>query len=215
VAGAIGAALLPVFSSLGRTSAPEVEKVFSRGLRYVVLLVFPATALIVLFAADGLALWLDQRFAEASTRIAQILAAGIFVNSLAIVPLIFLYGAGRADTVARLHLAELPLYGLLLWELVNRFGAEGAALAWTFRVAVDAALLFVLARRFHPSGCPPLWRVGGIMGGGLAILALGIALPAGNARAVYGVLCLGAFAAYAWLGLPSREERAAERRRRS
>jgi hypothetical protein len=80
---------------------------------------------------------------------------------------------------------------------------------------VDAALLFVLARRFHPSGCPPLWRVGGIMGGGLAILALGIAVPAGNGRTVYAVLCLSAFAAYAWLSLLSKEQRAALRKRRS
>lgn len=215
LAGAVGATLLPVFSSLADTSAQQVQKVFARGLRYVVLLVFPATALVVLFAADGMALWLDQRFADASTRIAQILAAGIFVNSLAVVPLLFLYGAGRADTVARLHLAELPFYALLLWLLVSRFGADGAALAWTFRVVVDAALLFVLARRFHPSGCPPLWRVGGIMGGGLAILALGIAVPAGNGRTVYAVLCLSAFAAYAWLSLLSKEQRAALRKRRS
>jgi O-antigen/teichoic acid export membrane protein len=209
VAGAIGGALLPVFSSLGRSSAKQVGKVFARGLRYVTLLVFPATALVVLFAADGLALWLDGRFAAASTRIAQILAAGIFVNSLAVVPLTFLYAAGRADTVARLHLAELPFYALLLWQLVSRFGADGAALAWTLRVTVDAALLFVLARRIHPSGCPPLPRVAAIMGGGLAILALGIVLPAEDGRWVYAILFLSLFAMYLWFRMLDKEDRAA------
>jgi hypothetical protein len=94
-------------------------------------------------------------------------------------------------------------------------GAEGAALAWTFRVVADAAFLFVLARRFHPSGCPPLWRVGGIMGGGLAVLTLGIALPAENGRWVYAILCLSAFAMYAWFRLLDKDERAALLRRRS
>src|SRR5262249_52496342 len=155
------------------------------------------------------ALWLNEQFAEASTRIAQILAAGVFVNSLAIVPLILLYGAGRAATVARLHLVELPFYALLLWQLVIRFGAEGAALAWTLRAAVAAALLFMIARSFYVTSDLRFWRIGLAMAAGLAALGLGMAIPGLHARLAYGAACLAAFALYAWLGLLSREERVA------
>jgi O-antigen/teichoic acid export membrane protein len=209
LAGAVGATLLPIFSSLADKSPRQVQSIVGRGLRYVVLLVFPATMVVVLFAEQGLALWLNDRFAQASTRVAQILAAGIFVNSLAMVPLILLYGAGRAATVARLHVVELPLYALLLWLLVSRFGAEGAAFAWTVRAAVDSALLFVIARRFYVTSDLRVWRVALAMAAGLAALGLGIAMPGLHARLVYGAACLAAFALYAWLGLLSKEERVA------
>ena len=209
LASAVGAALLPIFSSLADKSPRQVQGIVGRGLRYVVLLVFPATMVVVVFAEQALALWLNDRFAHASTRVAQILAAGIFVNSLAIVPLILLYGAGRAATVARLHVIELPLYALLLWHLVGRFGAVGAAFAWTVRAAVDSALLFVIARGFYVTNDLHFWRAGLAMAAGLAALGFGIAIPGLHARLAYGAACLAAFALYAWLGLLSKEERVA------
>ncbi len=61
-----------------------------------------------------------------------------------------LQAAGRARATALLHLAELPLYGALLWWLAGYAGAPGAALAWVVRVGVSCLLLNVLAW--------PLWR---------------------------------------------------------
>ena len=70
----------------------------------------------------------------AARRIAQILAAGVFVNSLAMVPVISLYGVGRADVVAKLPLLELPLYLYCTVAAGARSGRRGAALAWTLRL---------------------------------------------------------------------------------
>src|SRR5205807_1010184 len=39
--------------------------------------------------------------------------------------------------------AELPFYALALWFFLPRFGLPGAAWAWTLRVTLDTALLFV------------------------------------------------------------------------
>lgn len=199
--GAIGSALLPVFSSLSGAGQEETERVFSRGLRYIVLLVFPAAMLIALFAHEGLAFWLSEQFAQASTRIAQILAVGVFVNSLAIVPIILLYGSGRADSVARLHLLELPAYAIVLWELVGRFGAEGAALAWTLRVVVDALLLFAIVRRRYPNHDFRYRRVATAIVLGVAALLIGMVLQGVIVRVVYALVTLVAFASYAWARL--------------
>jgi hypothetical protein len=69
---------------------------------------------------------------------------------LAAAPFAVVQGVGRPDLTAKLHLFELPLYLLALVSLTKFRGIEGAAIAWTGRVAIDAVLLFFLAGRFLP-----------------------------------------------------------------
>jgi O-antigen/teichoic acid export membrane protein len=207
IPGAVGGALLPAFASIRPGASHEMHAYFGRGLRYVVLLVFPAAMLVVLFAREGLNLWIGEDFAGGSTRIAQILAAGVFVNSLAMVPLISLYGIGRADVVAKLHLLELPLYAFVLWQLVLALGVEGAALAWTLRALVDAVLLFGLSRRIYPAHRAHYTRAATAIVAGVAALGLGALLPSAAGRLLYGVFILAIFAIYGWTRLLTAQER--------
>ena len=207
--GAVSVALLPMFSAVAAESRDELERFFASGLRYVVLLLFPATLLIALFAREGLALWVGEEFASHSAGIARMLAAGVFVNGLAFIPFTLLYAVGRADTVAKLHLVELPIYALLLWQLVLRFGADGAAAAWTLRVVVDAALLFLLARHLHPALDLRLFRVAVAAFVGLGALAIAAALPTTATRVAYAVAMLAAFTTFAWWRLLAPAERLA------
>jgi O-antigen/teichoic acid export membrane protein len=207
IPAAIGGALLPAFASVTHAAPEQTDQYFARGLRYVVLLVFPAAILVVLFAHEGLTLWIGDEFAAASTRIAQILAVGLFVNSLAIIPLIFLYGVGRADMAAKLHLLELPVYAIVLWQLVQLFGAEGAALAWALRALVDAVLLFAISRWLYPAQDFQYARIATTMAAGMAALVFGILLPSGAGRLAYGTVILGVFAVYGWMRLLTTQER--------
>jgi O-antigen/teichoic acid export membrane protein len=207
IPGAVGGALLPAFASASAAAPRQVDDHFGRGLRYVVLPVFPAAMMVVLFAHEGLALWIGDDFAAASTRVAQILAVGIFANSLAMIPLILLYGIGRADIVAKIHLLELPGYALLLWLLVPALGTDGAALAWSLRVFVDAALLFGVSRRAYSSSGLRLASVAATMLIGISVLALGCFLTSAAARIAYGAFTLGVFSIYGWTYLLTAQER--------
>ncbi|HET9403778.1 MAG TPA: polysaccharide biosynthesis C-terminal domain-containing protein, partial [Burkholderiales bacterium] len=209
IPGAVGGALLPAFASAAPAAPQEVDSYFGRGLRYVVLLVFPAAMLVVLFAREGLALWIGEDFAAASTRIAQILAVGLFANSLAMIPLIFLYGMGRADMAARIHLLELPAYAIVLWLLVPVLGAEGAALAWSLRAFVDAVLLFALSHRVYAARAGRYARVAAVMMVGVSALSIGCLVGPLPWRLAYGVSILGFFAFYAWRQLLTKPERLA------
>lgn len=207
--GAVSVALLPMFSAIAAEARDELERFFASGLRYVILLLFPATLLIALFAREGLALWVGEEFASQSAGVARMLAAGVFVNGLAFIPFTLLYAVGRADVVAKLHLVELPIYALLLWQLVWRFGADGAAAAWTLRVVVDAGLLFLLARHLHPALDLRLLRVAVAAFGGLGALAIAAALPTTTIRVAYAVAMLAAFTTLAWWRLLAPAERVA------
>ncbi len=107
-------------------------------MKYLVLALFPLVLLIVVFARDGLKVWLGAAFAQNSFHVLQWLAAGVFLNSLSNVPFAMLQGLGRPDVTAKLHMIELPFLSVALWGLTKTYGIEGTAIAWTARVTVDA-----------------------------------------------------------------------------
>lgn len=147
---AVTAALFPAFAAAaargGATSGPLLD----RGVRATVASILPIAFVVVLLAREGLDLWLGEAYAAESTRVVQLLAVGVLLNSVAQIPFVLLQGAGRARWTAVLHVAELPVYLALAWWLIGRWGVTGAALAWTLRSAVDAAVVFWLAGRVVP-----------------------------------------------------------------
>jgi O-antigen/teichoic acid export membrane protein len=144
--GALMAVMFPAFSAGFAQDRERTALLFSRSVKSLFLVLFPLMLCTVALAQDGLKLWLGAEFARHSFRVLQYLAVGVFINSLALVPFTLLQGVGRPDLTATLHLIELPLYLGLLWWLISTRGIEGAAIAWTARVAVDALFLFVLAK---------------------------------------------------------------------
>jgi O-antigen/teichoic acid export membrane protein len=159
-----------------------------------------------LFAENILQVWLGTDFAVKSTVVLQILALGVLINSLAYIPFALLQGAGRPDLPVKFHLLELPLYIGILWFSVNQWGIAGAAVAWTFRVALDAILLFGATFRVYQLAPRLLVANGTILTGftltilagttyGLKILVGDFSLVA-QALLISGLFCL--FAWFSW-----------------
>jgi O-antigen/teichoic acid export membrane protein len=139
--------LFPAFSSALVTDPQRAENLFRRAVKYVVFALLPLTLIVVIFAQNGLDIWLGPAFASHSSRVLQWLAIGVFANGLATLPFAFVQGAGRADLTGKIHLIELPFYLLAVWALTKYLGIEGTAIAWTMRVIVDCALLFGAVQR--------------------------------------------------------------------
>jgi O-antigen/teichoic acid export membrane protein len=206
--------LFPAFStSAGRGDTEWIRRLLVRSLKFLILLVGPCALLLAFFAQPLLTFWLGARFAAEGTLALQILAVGVFFNSLAYVPYNLLYGVGRPDLNAKFHLAELPLHIALAWFLVTRFGLPGAALAWTIRVSLDFLLLIVAGcwvTRTSPSllAGKDLRRSLGTLAAlatGLVILwALIHTLIAG---ALFTLLLGGAFLVVAWHYVLDLEEK--------
>ena len=76
---------------------------------------------------------------------------GVVVNAMARTPFVFLQGAGYAKWTGTLHMLELPFYAVALWSLLRGgAGIEGAAYAWSGRIVLDAAALYVMTVRLEP-----------------------------------------------------------------
>ncbi|MEN8250052.1 MAG: flippase [Bacteroidota bacterium] len=147
---AVAGVLFPAFSAALVEDKFHVLRLYNRGVNYIFVALFPVVLTIIVFASQGLDLWLGAEFVVNSTRVLQWIAVGVLINSLAHVPVALIQGAGRPDITAKLHLIELPVYLLLLWQLVHLYGVEGAAVAWTVRVTLDTVLMFFMSRRYLP-----------------------------------------------------------------
>lgn len=205
--GALAGVMFPAFSAIFLQDRERATLLFRRSVKSLFLTLFPITLCTVALAKDGLTLWLGAEFAQHSYRVLQVLAVGVFINGLAYAPTTLLQGAGRPDLTATLHLIELPTYLLLLWWLIRTHGIEGAAIAWSARVAVDALFLFALARRFVPGGSRIGLRTVLPLAMGLLVIGLVTRL---QSFAVKGVFLLGTilcFALVAWFQILTPEER--------
>jgi O-antigen/teichoic acid export membrane protein len=156
IPGALMAVLFPIFAMKVQTDKLRTANFARSSAIALFVLLFPVCLLIVAFAEEGLRVWIGQDFAEKSTAILQWLTVGVLVNSVAQIPFALIQSAGRADLTAKLHIAELPVYLVLLWWLLEQYGVVGAAIAWTIRAGVDALVLIIYSRRIVPNALPPL-----------------------------------------------------------
>ena len=137
-------ALFPALSDVGSGSDKAAHLVRTGAL--LMLAFWGVPILLASLTLDRLlALWLGVDFAAMSINLSQWLLLAVLINGFAYLPYTLLQSDGRADLTAKLHLIELPIYAVALIILVGRFGVLGAAIAWTGRITLDAALLYWLA----------------------------------------------------------------------
>jgi len=146
---ALTTALFPALAATASLSSHAAMQLRTKAAMLVFATVAPITLAGALLAPPLLTFWLGGEFAENSARVTQILLIGFLFNSLAQIPLSSLHSFGAAKQPAMLHLAELPVYLVLLVTSVRYWGLEGAAWAWTLRSVVDYALMSALLRRFE------------------------------------------------------------------
>jgi len=170
-------ALFPALAE-ARNRPDDSGRMVALAARVLTVLAFPPVLLVAIFAHHLLAWWLDPGFAGPATPVLQLLLIGIYVNSLAHVPYALLQAHGRSDVTAKLHVAELPLFAIMLVLSVHFLGITGAALAWTMRVALDTGLLYGLAWWLHPAQRRVLLQAAGWVALNGVLLALTVfALP--------------------------------------
>ncbi len=175
---------------------------YRTAIKFVLAMIFPLTLAGALFAAHWLDVWLGEEYATQSARVAQLLCVGVLLNCLAYLPFTLLQARGRVDLVAKMHLAELPLYLVLLAGMISVYGIAGAALAWALRCAGDAAALFWLAHGKILPGEEVL------TGSQVAVIVLALGVVAGSvwpwtfeARCAYAITMVCVFVPLIWLVL--------------
>jgi len=151
--------LYPALSERSREDQrTSLQRMYEASINYLLFVLLPGTALLLLLGPDILTLWMGAQFAKDTTIVLQLLAVGAFANALSYVPYTALQALGRPDLTGKFHLLELPLYVAFCIILIPRWGVAGAALASALRFLLDAALLFWAAQRYCSCSLRSVWR---------------------------------------------------------
>jgi O-antigen/teichoic acid export membrane protein len=149
--------LVPAFSQLQLLeNRPQLSALYSRGVRLSLIWLIPALVFLAIVAKPFFAVWAGDEYAKESTIPFYVLLLGLAFNIIAFLPNAAILAAGKTAVLAKLYWLELAIYSVVVWFLASRYGAVGAAAAWSFRVITDAIVQLVLAKRvagvkFHAS----------------------------------------------------------------
>lgn len=204
-------ALYPAFSTIGEDRHDELADLCARGLKHLTLIMGPIVIVCLFFAGKILGVWLGKQFELVSTPVFQILTVGVLANSLASVPDRLIKGIGRSDIIAKLHVAQLPLYAALLYGLVREWGIVGASVAWTVRALAEAVIVFAISRKLVPPSGPAFLRAGmSRLAFSLTALAasmwIAVSFFTGFVQLAVGALFLAASAAFTWRCVLDRDD---------
>jgi O-antigen/teichoic acid export membrane protein len=134
-----------LFPRLAMYDRKRADAVAGRVLSGMAALTAPVAILGVLVVRPFLRLWLGASVAQQSSRPGEILLAGVWIMGLASVASTLLQAQGHPDLTVKVRAAQVLPFMAVLWAGLRLGGVQGAASAWTLRVAVDAALLFWVA----------------------------------------------------------------------
>lgn len=197
IPGAITRVLLPAIAAQPGVERGYIIPLFERGMMFVLIAVFPCSFTAILFAKEGLSLWLGPEIAPAAAPVLQFMMLAVFINSMGYLPAVMLLAVGKPDYSAKIQLATLPVYFLALWLIVPIYGAVGAAATWTIRVAIDTVAHFWLADRAVQGYSARTQRLILLSVGGCAILAA--AMFVGGGQVFVWIGGLAAAASLGWL----------------
>jgi O-antigen/teichoic acid export membrane protein len=147
IPGSLMGVMFPALSASFVMDRGRFTMLYNKSIRSLLCVMIPLVLILTVIAHPFLNVWLGPEFAVQSTRVFQILAIGMLVNSLGQIPYSAIQAMGRPDLTAKIHLLELPIYLGMIWLLTLKMGITGAALAWLFRVVIDTTLMYLTAQK--------------------------------------------------------------------
>lgn len=147
IPSSIVSVMFPQSAKVGNSASSQMDMV-RRFTLLVVVAAIPLSILMLIFAYDILAIWINPVFASNSFRLLQILVvAGIF-SAVAQPPYTFIQALGYSKPTGLVHLIELPMYCGLVYFLTLQYGIVGTALAWLARVLIDMVIMWWIAAQY-------------------------------------------------------------------
>ena len=153
IAGPIGAAVFPRFSSLASVNArADLAALYRLASELVAAAAIPVGLLIAAFSQLMLVAWTGSLDAALHADVpVTLLAIGQVIQAVTLVSYYFVLAHGDVRTTLMTGLASMAIVAMLLWVLIPRWGLTGAALSWLLMSAVTLPFyVHVLLSKFLP-----------------------------------------------------------------
>jgi len=173
----LSSALFPHLSALDGKDDTELFRVSWRASELLLWVLLPFFSVLWIAGHPLLALWMGEDFATRSHTILLILTIGHFLSMLTWHSISVIHAKNRPRLIVGFYLAEAAIFLPAAYFLMQRWGAEGAAVAWTGRIALDAVLMgggaYLLAR--PPDSVSARWRLAPLLVG-TVLIAIAVAV---------------------------------------
>ena len=196
----LAASVFPTFSRLAKEpDNPELRDVYHRTCQAVSVATIPIAMLLACFPQQVLTLWLGPSHSDPGTAsLLALLSVGSACNSVMIMPFMLQLAHGWTSLSLRKNIVAVAIWVPLMLILVNRLGAQGAAIAW---IALNVGYLVIeipimharllrsdLSRWYLKDVAPAVLVSLAVMGAGQAVL------PSATERMPMGLFLAGVLA---------------------
>ncbi len=135
-----------LFPRLSKAQGEDAKDLMRQAVTALTAIQTPMIVLAILLMHPFLNVWLGADLAAKMAPVAIILLLGIWINGPSYPSYAFLQAIGRPDILTKFYLIQLIPFLIGLWLLIKWFGIYGAAIAWSFRMLVDAIAWFAVSR---------------------------------------------------------------------
>jgi len=146
---ALSGVLFPVFSASFLSKPDIAKKIFLRGAKFIFLILYPIVFLVTTFSFEGIEFWLGEKFAQTSSFILQLLAVGVMMNCISLIPTNFFQGIGKPKIPTIIILIELPFYLSGMWFAIDYAGINGAAMAFMIAATMNVLILYITLYKLY------------------------------------------------------------------
>lgn len=148
VGGAVHAAVFPSFSNVvANGHEDDLRRLYHRSSQLMALLVLPAAITIVTFAPELLTVYLrDPAIVVHTTTLLRLLVTGNALLTLMLLPLALQLAHGWTALSLYKNVLAVVIFVPMLWFMVDRLGAEGAAIMW---ILLSASYFLVEIQIMH------------------------------------------------------------------
>jgi O-antigen/teichoic acid export membrane protein len=148
--GAVTTVAFPAISQMIQVDGARAHRAFVTWTVRITAIMLVVQGLLFMAMPTILDLWVGSDIDPASATVGRVLCIGVFSYAIGTMCTSYLHALGRTRITAQFHLAETPVYLVLLYLLIGSYGVVGAAMAWSLRTSLDAILLFRYAHKHRP-----------------------------------------------------------------
>jgi O-antigen/teichoic acid export membrane protein len=143
--------LAPLVPALARLDTVgrrrELTELYRKALVGMFMIMTPPAILLTVVAHPFLAIWAGAEYGHSATLPFLIAVPGVWFFGMTSVPISYLLATGRTGVLAKIRIWEIVPYVVAAWLLTAKFGAAGAAMTWSGRLALEGICVFFVVRK--------------------------------------------------------------------
>lgn len=156
---ALGPVVFAALAAAVQRAPDRAAELAERATKVTLFALLPVAVVLAAFAEPLLRLWLGSAYQPEAGPVLRWLAVAVYANTAGQIAYFLLQSGVDARGAALVHLVELPVYLIAITIAARNAGAQGVALVWLARMAIDTVVMWLVVRARMPQARASVARV--------------------------------------------------------